>query len=70
MYLPVYCVLMLHFISYVVQYLGEPAREWQARSKYLLEQQQTQSVGSGNVININIKTSNESLANTPENIPL
>ena len=29
-----------------------------------------ESVGSGNVININIKTSNESLANSSENIPL
>jgi hypothetical protein len=29
-----------------------------------------ESVGSGNVININIKTSNESLASSPENIPL
>ena len=29
-----------------------------------------ESAGSGNVININIKTSNESLANNPENIPL
>jgi hypothetical protein len=29
-----------------------------------------ESVGSGNVININIKTSNENLASSPENIPL